>query len=139
MNVQPYLYFDGRTEEALAFYKGAIGAQVEFLMHFKDGPAEAQAHMPPNSKDKVMHASFKVGDSTLFASDGNCGGKPNFAGVTLTIDAASDAEADKLFAALGQGGQIQMPMAETFFASRFGMVADKFGVSWMVLKSRPQA
>ena len=93
--------------------------------------------MPPGSEGKVMHACIKVGDSPIFVSDGNCDGKPAFAGVTLTINATSDAEADKLFAALGKGGQVQMPIAETFFATRFGMVADKFGVSWMVIHSKP--
>ena len=134
MNVQPYLYFGGKSEEAIDFYKGAIGAKVEMLMHFKDMPGD-KSMIPPGSDGKVMHACIKVGDSPIFLSDGNCDGKPAFSGVTLTINATSDAEADKLFAALGQGGKVQMPIAETFFATRFGMVADKFGVSWMVINS----
>lgn len=136
MNVQPYLYFDGRSEEAIEFYKGAIGAKVEMLMHFSDMPGD-KSMITPGSEGKVMHACIKVGDSPIYLSDGNCRDKPTFSGITLTINATSDAEADKLFAALGQGGQIQMPIAETFFATRFGMVADKFGVSWMVLHSKP--
>jgi PhnB protein len=135
MNVLPYLYFDGRTNEALDFYKSAIGAKVEAVMQFKDAPPDMQANMP--HKDKVMHASFKVGDTTIYASDGNCGGSPKFEGVTLTINATSNDQAEKLFAALGQGGQVQMPMSETFFANRFGMVADKFGVPWMVINPKP--
>jgi PhnB protein len=137
MNVQPYLYFGGKSEEAIDFYKGAIGAKVEMMMHFKDMPPDQKSMMPPGSEGKVMHACIKVGDSPIFLSDGDCGGTPKFEGVTLTINASNDAEADKLFAALGQGGKIQMPIAETFFASRFGMVADKFGMSWMVLHSKP--
>jgi PhnB protein len=137
MNVQPYLYFDGRSQEAIDFYKGAIGAKVETIMHFKDAPAEVQSQIKPGMADKVMHACIKVGDTPVFVSDGNCNeASLQFQGITLTINADSDAEADKLFGALGNGGQIQMPMAETFFASRFGMVADKFGVSWMVLAAK---
>lgn len=137
MNVQPYLYFDGKSQEAIDFYKGAIGAKVEMLMHFKDMPGDQKGMIPPGSENKVMHACIKVGDSPIFLSDGNCGGKPNFQGITLTINATSNAEAEKLFGALGQGGQVQMPLAETFFANRFGMVADKFGVSWMVINPKP--
>jgi PhnB protein len=89
--------------------------------------------IPPGSENKVMHASFRIGDSTLMASDGRCLGKPNFQGFALSVTVPSDAEADRLFAALGDGGQVQMPMAKTFFSSRFGMVADRFGVSWMII------
>jgi PhnB protein len=131
MNVQPYLSFEGRAQEAIDFYKSALGAQVEAVMQFKDAPPDMQANMP--NKDKVMHAAFKVGDTTIMATDGQCSGKSEFSGITLTIQANSEAEAEKLFNALAQGGKINMPMAETFFATRFGMVADKFGVGWMVM------
>ena len=131
MNVQPYLSFEGRAQEAIDFYKSALGAQVEAVMQFKDAPPDMQANMP--NKDKVMHAAFKVGDTTIMATDGQCSGKSEFSGITLTIQANSDGEAEKLFNALAQGGKVNMPMAETFFATRFGMVADKFGVGWMVL------
>ena len=136
MNIQPYLSFDGQAQEAIDFYKGAIGAQVETVMHFKDMPADQKSMMQPGSENKVMHACIKIGDSDVFLSDGQCGGKATFSGVTLTINASSDGEADKLFAALGKGGKVTMPMAETFFASRFGMVDDKFGVHWMVLNPK---
>ena len=137
MNVQPYLYFDGRSQEAIDFYKSAIGAKPEMVMHFKDAPAEMQSQIKPGMADKIMHACLKVGDTPVFVSDGHCNGGPlQFQGITLTLNADSDAEADRLFGALGKGGQIQMPMAETFFATRFGMVADKFGVSWMVLAAK---
>ena len=137
MNVQPYVFFDGKCEEALEFYKGAVGAKVDMMMRFKEAPAEMQGQMSPGSKDKVMHAAFKIGDTQILASDGECHGKPEFKGVTLTINANSDAEAEKLFGALGKGGQVTMPMTETFFATRFGILADKFGVSWMVLAAKP--
>lgn len=137
MNVQPYLNFGGKSEEAIEFYKGAIGAKVEMVMHFKHMPPDQKSMMQPGSENKVMHACIKIGDSPIFLSDGDCSGTTKFEGVTLTINATSDAEADKLFAALGQGGLVQMPIAETFFASRFGMVADKFGVSWMVMNAKP--
>ena len=137
MNVQPYVFFDGKCEEALEFYKGAIGAKVDMVMHFKEAPAEMQAQMSPGSKDKVMHAAFRVGDTQILASDGECNGKPAFQGFSLTINAANDAEAEKLFGALGKGGKVTQPMTETFFASRFGMLADKFGVNWMVITPKP--
>jgi PhnB protein len=133
MNIQPYLSFEGRAKEAIEFYKSAIGAKVDVIMHFKDAPPEMQSQMSPESKDKVMHAAFKVGDTQVLASDGNCSGKASFSGVSLTLNAANSAEAEKLFGALGNGGQVTMPMSETFFAHRFGMLADKFGVNWMVI------
>ena len=137
MNIQPYLYFDGRSQEAIDLYKSAIGATVEMVMYFKDAPAEMQSQIAPGMGDKIMHACIKVGDTPVFLSDGHCkGGTLQFQGITLTINADSDAEAEKLFAALGKGGQVQMPLTETFFATRFGMVADKLGVSWMVLAAK---
>lgn len=139
MNVQPYLSFEGRAEEAIEFYKSAIGAKVDMMMRYKDAPADQQAMITPGSANKVMHAAIRIGDTQLFASDGRCGGKAQFQGITLTINASSNAEAEKLFGALGKDGQVQMPMAETFFAHRFGMVADKFGVNWMVLAAKPMS
>jgi PhnB protein len=134
MLVQPYLFLDGRCEEALEFYKRTLRAEVTMLMRFKDSPEPHQPGMvPPGSENKVMHASFRIGDSTLMASDGRCLGKPTFQGFSLSVTVPNDAEAERLFAALGDGGQVQMPMAKTFFSSRFGMVADRFGVSWMVI------
>ena len=136
MNIQPYLSFEGRAQEAIDFYKGAVGASENVVMLFKDAPPDVQAQISPGMGDKVMHACIKIGDSDVFLSDGQCGGKANFSGVTLTINASSDGEADKLFAELGKGGQVTMPMAETFFATRFGTVSDKFGVHWMVLNPK---
>ncbi len=134
MQVQPYLFFNGRCEEAVEFYKGAIGAEVAMLMRYKDSPEPPQPGMvPPGSENKVMHASFKVGDTQVMASDGQCTGKTSFEGFSLSITAANDAEAQRLFAGLSKGGQVQMPLTKTFFASSFGMVADRFGVSWMVI------
>ena len=136
MNIQPYLTFDGRAQEAIDFYKDAVGASVNVVMRFKDAPPEVQAQITPGMGDKVMHASIKIGESDLFLSDGQCTGNATFSGVTLTINASSNGEAEKLFAALGKGGKVTMPMAETFFASRFGVVDDKFGVHWMVLNPK---
>jgi PhnB protein len=134
MHVQPYLFFDGRCEEAIEFYKQAVGAKVEMLMRFKDSPEPPQPGcMAPNSENKVMHACFKIGDTAIMASDGRCEGKPNFQGFALSLTVKTEAEADRYFAALGAGGQVQMPMAKTFFSPRFGMAADRFGVSWMVI------
>jgi len=136
MNVQPYLSFEGRAQEAIDFYKGALGAKVDMIMHFKDAPPEVQSQMSPTSKDKIMHAAFHIGDTQVMATDGECSGKSSFSGIKLTLNATSNGEAEKLFNALAQGGKVNMPMSETFFAHRFGMVADKFGVGWMVLNPK---
>ena len=134
MQLQPYLFFDGRCEEAIEFYKSTFGAKVELMMRFKDSPEPPPPDMcPPGSENKVMHASFRVGDTVVMASDGMAKGQPEFRGFSLSVDAATEAEADRLFAALGKGGQVQMPLAKTFFSPRFGIVADRFGVSWMVI------
>lgn len=130
MQVQTYLHFDGRCEEALEFYRRTLGAEVTFLMRFKDSPEPHQPGMvPPGSENKVMHASFRVGDASLMASD--CG-PPAFQGFSLSITPATEAQADKLFAALSDGGEVKMPLAKTFFSPRFGMLTDRFGVSWMI-------
>ena len=131
--VQPYLSFDGRCEEALEFYRKALGAEVTMMMRFKESPEPPQPGMcPPGSGDKVMHASFRIGDTTLMASDGRCQGRPSFEGFSLSLTVPNEAEAERLFASLANGGQIQMPLTKTFFSPRFGMVADRFGVSWMI-------
>ena len=133
MLVQPYLFFDGKCEEAVEFYRRALGAEVEMLMRFRDGPEPAQPGMvPPGAEDKIMHAALRIGDTMVLGSDGRCMGQPDFQGFALSLTAANDAEADRLFAALADGGQVQMALSKTFFSSRFGMVADRFGVSWMV-------
>ncbi|MES2508958.1 MAG: VOC family protein [Pseudomonadota bacterium] len=139
MQVQPYIFFEGKCEEALNFYKTALKAEVTMMMRFKDNP-EPQASgdgcgpngasVPPES---VMHASFKVGDTEVMASDGMSSGSPVFKGITLSLNPKTEAEGKKLFEALSVGGQVQMPMSKTFFSPCFGMVADKFGVSWMVV------
>ncbi|MES2912237.1 MAG: VOC family protein [Pseudomonadota bacterium] len=139
MQVQPYIFFEGRCEEAVNFYKTALKAEVTMLMRYKDNPEPQStgdgcgpnaANIPP---DSVMHASFKIGDTEVMASDGMASGKTEFKGITLSLNPATEAEAKKLFEALGVGGQVQMPMTKTFFSPCFGMVADKFGVSWMVV------
>ncbi len=131
MHVQPYLNFDGRCDEALEFYKKAIGAKVGMLMRWKDSPDKSMC--TPANADKVMHSQFDIGDTTVMASDGRNSGKPNFTGIALSITANSEADADRIFAGLADGGQVQMPLGKTFFSQRFGMVADKFGVGWMIL------
>src|SRR5213083_925543 len=128
--VQPYLSFDGRCEEAVEFYRSALGAEVTMLMRFKDSPDPAM--ISPGTEDKVMHASLRIGQTTVLASDGRCEGRPTFQGFSLSLTVPSETEADRLFASLGDGGQVQMPLTRTFFSPRFGMVADRFGVSWMI-------
>jgi PhnB protein len=128
--VQPYLFFEGRCEEALGFYQRVLGAEVKMMMRYKESP-DPSAGNPANG-DKVMHASFRVGDSELMASDGRCEGKPKFEGFALSITPANETEAKRLFTALSDGGQVHVPLSKTFFSPAFGMLADRFGVSWMV-------
>lgn len=131
--IHPYLFFNGRCEEAIAFYKRALGAEVLMLMRNNEAPEPAPPGMlPAGSENKVMHATLRIGTSNLMLSDGRCDGKPVFNGFSLSIDAANEAEADRLFAALADGGTVQMPLAKTFWSPKFGMVADRFGVGWMV-------
>ncbi|HEX2567577.1 MAG TPA: VOC family protein [Burkholderiales bacterium] len=132
MPLQPYLFFEGRCEEALEFYKKTLGAQVQMLMRYSENP-DPRGNPPGIAKEKVMHACFKVGDSEVMASDGMCAGKTKFDGFALSVPAASDADAKKKFDALAESGQVKMPLAKTFFASSFGMVADRFGLTWMVI------
>ena len=134
MQIQPYVFFEGRCEEALEFYKRAVGAQVTALMRMKESPEpHPPGALPPGSENKVMHAEFKIGESTLLGSDGRCSGKPSFEGFSLTIGVKDDAEAERVFGGLSEGGQVRQPLITTFFSSRFGMVTDRFGVPWMVI------
>jgi PhnB protein len=134
MLLQPYVFFEGRCDEALAFYRRALGAQVTSLVRYKDSPEPpAAGKLPPGMEDKVMHASVRVGETTVLCSDGRCQGAPAFQGFGLALTAADEAEAERLFAGLSDGGQVQMPLGKTFFSSRFGMVTDRFGVLWMVI------
>jgi PhnB protein len=130
MQVQPYLFFDGKCEEAIAFYRNALGAEVLMQMRYKENPNPEMN--PPGSADRVMHAALRVGDTTVLASDGRCQGNPKFDGFALSLTVPDAAAADRAFAALAEGGQVQMPIGKTFFSPRFGMVADRFGVLWMV-------
>jgi PhnB protein len=135
MNIQPYLFFDGRCEEAIAFYRRALSAEVVMLMRYGDNP-DGAAQCPDGSQppaDKVMHACLQIGSAQLLVSDGFSAGHPEFKGFSLSLDAADEATARQLFDALAEGGQVTQPLMATFFASSFGMVTDRFGVSWIVL------
>ena len=133
--IETYLFFDGRCEEAIEFYRRTLGAEVLMMMRFKDNPEPTQpgACGGPGTENKIMHASLKIGDTNFMASDGRCQGKASFQGFALSIAAPNVAEADRLFAALSDGGQVQMPLTKTFFSPSFGMLADRFGVTWMIL------
>jgi PhnB protein len=132
--IESYLFFDGRCEEAIEFYRRTLGAEVVMLMRFKDSPEPPQpGACAPGSENKIMHANIKIGETNLMVSDGRCMGKPSFQGFALSVAAPDETAAEQTFAALADGGQVQMPMTKTFFSPRFGMVADRFGVSWMVL------
>ena len=131
--IQPYLFFNGNCEDAIAFYQRALGAEVTMMMRNKEAPEKPPPGMlPEGSDDKVMHATLRIGSSNIMLSDGHGDGKPAFSGFSLSLDAANEAEAARLFAALLEGGTVQLPLAKTFWSPRFGMVADRFGVSWMI-------
>jgi len=131
MHVQSYLFFDGRCEEAIDFYKKTLGAEVGMLMKWKDSPDKCMC--TPGNENKVMHASLKIGETRVMASDGRNTGNPKFDGFALSVDAKDEGDADRLFDGLSQGGEVVMPLGKTFFSPRFGMTQDKFGVNWMVI------
>jgi PhnB protein len=135
MKIDPYLHFEGRCEEAIEFYKKELGAKVNFVMRFKEAPAQPSADCKPPAgiENKIMHGDLSIGESTLLVSDGRCQGSAKFEGVSLTLKVKDDAEAKQKFDALSQGGHVSMPLAKTFFSSSFGMLADKFGVHWIVI------
>ena len=134
MHVNPYISFEGRCEEAIEFYKTAVGAKVQQMMRFKDAPASCGPNMiTPGSENKIMHAGLTVGDSLMMASDGRCTGQGKFGGISMSLAADNDADAEKYFANLSEGGNVCVPMSKTFFSSKFGMVQDRFGVTWMVI------
>jgi PhnB protein len=131
MQVQPYLFLEGRAEEAIEFYKKALGAEVGMLMRWKDSPDKSMC--TPDNENKVMHSSIKIGDGRIMISDGRNSGKVNLDNVALSLDAQDEANANKMFSALADGGAVTMPLSKTFFAKHFGMVRDKFGVHWMII------
>ena len=133
MIVQPYLNFDGRCEEAVEFYKSALGAKVELMMRCKDAPLAAGQKLSPGSEDKILHVALRVGDSLLMASDGYVTNAPVFKGFTLSLSASDPAHAKRLFDGLSPGGKVTMPLQETFYSPCFGMLEDKFGMGWMVI------
>jgi PhnB protein len=142
MQVQPYLIFNGRCEEAIEFYKKALGAKVEMLMRFSDNPEPPSASSGCVAADpnKIMHSCFRIGDTAIMASDGMTqGGNPEFKGFSLTINAKDEADSKRLFGALAEGGQVHQPLVRTFFSPSFGIVADRFGVGWMVIVEQQQA
>ncbi len=138
MNVQPYLSLDGRCEEALELYREALDAEVTVLLRFKDNPEfHQQGRFPAGAAEKILHASFRVGETTVMASDGDCKGQPKFQGISLALAVPSDADAERRFAALAAGGTVQQPLIPTFFSTRFGCVTDRFGVTWMISAPPP--
>ena len=136
MMLAPYLFFDGHCEAAIDFYKIALGAEVEALMRFRDAPPQdGPSRLPPGSEDKIMHACLKIGSAQFMVSDGMCtgDGKPRFDGFSLSLTVPDVPTAERLFGALAADGEVRQPLGQTFFAPSFGMVADKFGVGWIVV------
>ena len=137
MQVQSYLFFNGRCEEAIDFYKKAVGAKVEMMMRFKEAPGDHKC--APGTEEKIMHACVRIGDTAVMASDGMASGKPEFKGISLTLNPKTESEAERLFGALSEGGQVQQPLITTFFSPKFGVLSDKFGVNWMVVVDQQTA
>jgi PhnB protein len=130
MQLQPYLFFEGRCEEAARFYEGAVGAKVERMIRFKESPDPGLCRS--DQSDKIMHMSLRIGDHTMMASDGQCQGSQTYQGFALSLTVKGETEADRRFKALAEGGKVVQPLIKTFFSPRFGMVTDRFGVSWMI-------
>ncbi len=133
MHIQPYLFFNGNCGDALTFYRKALGVEVSMMMHYKDSPEPMPpGTVPPHYDDKILHAAFHIGTSTVMASDSPCPGPHGFQGFSLSVGVPDEAEAERVFAALGDGGQVTMPLSKTFWSPHYGMLIDRFGVSWMV-------
>jgi PhnB protein len=131
--IQPYLFFNGNCEEAIEFYRKALGAEVEMMMRFKESPEpQAPGKVPPGFENKIMHASFRIRQATVLASDGCSSDKASFEGFSLSLTVPDEKEADRVFAGLSEGGEVKMPLTKTFWSPRFGMVQDRFGVGWMI-------
>ncbi|XHS79414.1 VOC family protein [Burkholderiaceae bacterium UC74_6] len=133
MKIDPYLFFDGRCEEAIEFYKSSLGAEVQMIMRNSDSPAPPpEGMLPPGSENKIMHSSLLIKGALIMMSDGHCSGKTEFKGFSISLDCDTQDEAHKFFDGLAAGGRVNMPLSQTFWAPLFGMVEDKFGVNWMV-------
>ena len=131
--IQPYLFFNGNCEQAIEFYRKALGAEVEMMMRFKESPEPPPpGTVPAGFENKIMHASFRVGQTTVLASDGCSADEADFEGFSLSLSVPNEAEADRVFNALANGGQVKMPLTKTFFSPRFGMLQDRFGIGWMI-------
>ena len=131
--IQPYLFFNGNCEEAIEFYRKALGAEVEMMMRFNESPEPPPpGTVPPGFGNKIMHASLRIGEARLLASDGCSGDKASFEGFSLSLNLSTEKEAERVFGALSDGGDIKMPLAKTFWSPRFGMVEDRFGIGWMI-------
>ena len=131
--IQPYLFFNGSCEQAIEFYRKVLGAEVEMMMRFKESPEPPPpGAVPAGFENKIMHASFRVGQTTVLASDGCSADKADFEGFSLSLSVPNEAEADRVFNALANGGQVKMPLTKTFFSPRFGMLQDRFGIGWMI-------
>ncbi len=138
MPIQPYLFFEGCCEAALGFYRETLGAEIEMMMRFSESPDPPPPGMlPPGMEDKIMHAEFRIGDSVLMASDGQCNGKPGFQGFSLSLACADAAEGTRRFKALAEGGQVTMPLGPTFWSPCFGMLVDRYGIGWMINVAPP--
>ena len=133
MEIQPYLFFNGRCEEAVEFYRQALGAEVETLMRMKESPEGMSPDLPPGSENKILHGCIRVQGNAILVSDGNASGPLSFEGFSLALNVEDRATAERWFKALSTGGQVNLPLSKTFFSPAFGMLKDRFGVHWMVM------
>lgn len=130
---KPYLYLSGQCDEALAFYQQHLGATISMLIRFNESPKPLPTDLPDGYEDKVMHCEFSVGDMSIMASDGCKESTGEFRGFSLTLTIADEAYARQAFQALSEGGEVNMPLSETFWSPLYGQVTDKFGISWMIM------
>ncbi|MCD9458941.1 VOC family protein [Marinibactrum halimedae] len=130
MRIESYLFFNGHCEEAINFYRKTLGARVSLLVRFRDNPDKSA--YPPGAENKIMHAMVSVDGNTIMMSDGACDGDLHFTGISISLTLKDDLRAERIFNGLSDGGQVQMPFVETFWAEKFGLVTDRFGVSWMI-------
>jgi PhnB protein len=132
-SIQPYIFFNGSCEQAIEFYRQALGAKVDMMIRFKESPEPpSPGTVPPGFENKIMHACFRIGQTTIMASDGDSADKAKFQGFSLSLSVPNEADADRAFQALSDDGKVKMPLSKTFFSPRFGMLEDRFGIGWMI-------
>jgi len=135
MNVQTYLFFDGRCEEAIEFYKAVFGADLLYSMRFREGPPNL---VTAENEEKIFHATMRFGETVINLSDDLKQERGSFGGFAILAHLDNDASAEEAFESLQEGGRVGMPIQEVFWASRYGIVTDRFGVTWKIQAGQPK-